>query len=107
MIDEDAIRYRWETFGSKLDERGRRLFAAGEVRTARVGRAGGCFQDHRAWRVRRSIAAKTISTRRRCGRGGFAVPVVGARRLPRTIQGWSRNSSASSSPPRWAIPCGP
>lgn len=37
MIDEDAIRYRWDTVGSKLDERGRRLFAAGEVRTAGWG----------------------------------------------------------------------
>ena len=37
MIDEDAVRYRWETVGSKLDERGRRLFAAGEVRTAGWG----------------------------------------------------------------------
>jgi hypothetical protein len=37
MIDEDAIRYRWETVGSKLDERGRRLFAAGEVRTTGWG----------------------------------------------------------------------
>ena len=37
MIDEDAIRYRWETVGSKLDERGRRLFAAGEVRSAGWG----------------------------------------------------------------------
>lgn len=37
MIDEDAIRYRWETVGSQLDERGRRLFAAGEVRTAGWG----------------------------------------------------------------------
>jgi hypothetical protein len=37
MIDEDAIRTRWETVGSKLDERGRRLFAAGEVRTAGWG----------------------------------------------------------------------
>jgi hypothetical protein len=37
MIDEDAIRYRWETVGSKLDERGRRLFAASEVRTAGWG----------------------------------------------------------------------
>ena len=34
MIDEDAIRTRWVAVGSKLDERGRRLFAAGEVRTA-------------------------------------------------------------------------
>ncbi len=31
MIDPAAIRVRWETFGSKLDERGRRLFAAAEV----------------------------------------------------------------------------
>jgi hypothetical protein len=37
MIEEGAIRYRWETVGSKLDERGRRLFAAGEVRTAGWG----------------------------------------------------------------------
>ena len=37
MIDEDAIRQRWEGVGSKLDERGRRLFAAGEVRTAGWG----------------------------------------------------------------------
>src|SRR5437763_14229665 len=38
MIEENAIRCRWEAFGSKLDERGRRLFAAIEVRTA--GRGG-------------------------------------------------------------------
>ena len=37
MIDEDAIRYRWETVGSKLDEQGRRMFAAAEVRTAGWG----------------------------------------------------------------------
>jgi hypothetical protein len=37
MIDECAIQYRWETVGSKLDERGRRLFAAAEVRTAGWG----------------------------------------------------------------------
>ena len=37
MIDEDAIRQRWEAVGCKLDERGRRLFAAGEVRTAGWG----------------------------------------------------------------------
>ncbi len=38
MIDLAAIRVRWEVFGSKLDERGRRLFAAAEVRA--VGRGG-------------------------------------------------------------------
>jgi Rhodopirellula transposase DDE domain len=38
MIDEAAIRLRWDTVGSKLDERGRRLFAAAEVRSG--GRGG-------------------------------------------------------------------
>ena len=38
MIDEAAIRSRWDTVGSQLDERGRRLFAAAEVRSA--GRGG-------------------------------------------------------------------
>ena len=37
MIDEDAILYRWQTVGCRLDEHGRRLFAAGEVRTAGWG----------------------------------------------------------------------
>jgi len=37
MIDADAIRYRWETVGRNLDERGRRMFAAAEVRTAGWG----------------------------------------------------------------------
>ena len=38
MIDEVAIRLRWGMVGSRLDERGRRLFAAAEVRSA--GRGG-------------------------------------------------------------------
>src|SRR4051812_16063589 len=38
MIDADAIRLRWDKVGSQLDERGRRLFAAAEVRT--TGRGG-------------------------------------------------------------------
>jgi hypothetical protein len=38
MIDEAAIRLRWDSVGSRLDERGRRLFAAAEARTA--GRGG-------------------------------------------------------------------
>ncbi len=37
MIDEDGIRYRWETVGSQLDEHARRLFAAAEVRAAGWG----------------------------------------------------------------------
>jgi len=38
MIEEAAIRLRWSTVGARLDERGRRLFAAAEVRAA--GRGG-------------------------------------------------------------------
>ena len=38
MVDADAIRQRWEAVGAKFDERGRRLFAAAEARTA--GRGG-------------------------------------------------------------------
>jgi len=37
MIDKDAIRQRWDAVGSKLDERGQRLFAAVEVRAAGWG----------------------------------------------------------------------
>ena len=37
MIDKQAIRLRWQLFGSKLDERGQRLFAAGEARAAGWG----------------------------------------------------------------------
>jgi hypothetical protein len=37
MIDTEAIRQRWEADGSKRDERGRRLFAASEVRAAGYG----------------------------------------------------------------------
>jgi Rhodopirellula transposase DDE domain len=37
MIDAAAIRLRWEAVGSKQDERGRRLFAAAEVRAAGWG----------------------------------------------------------------------
>ena len=37
MIDKEAIRQRWEAVGALLDERGRRLFAAAEARTAGWG----------------------------------------------------------------------
>jgi len=37
MVDHEAIRERWELFGSKLDERGRWLFAAAEAKTAGQG----------------------------------------------------------------------
>jgi Rhodopirellula transposase DDE domain len=37
MIDRKAIQQRWDAVGSKLDERGRRLFAAAEVQAAGWG----------------------------------------------------------------------
>jgi hypothetical protein len=37
MIDWQAIRQRWDAVGSKLDERGRRMFAAAEVQAAGYG----------------------------------------------------------------------
>ena len=37
MIDRQAIRRRWEAVGSKLDERARRMFAAGEALVAGWG----------------------------------------------------------------------
>ena len=37
MIDRRAIQQRWNAVGSKLDERGRRLFAAAEVQAAGWG----------------------------------------------------------------------
>jgi hypothetical protein len=46
MIDTQAIRERWDTFGSKLDERGQRVFASGEVRLQATGPL------RRRWRVR-------------------------------------------------------
>jgi hypothetical protein len=36
-IDEAGIKQRWEQVGSKLDERGRRLWAASEVQAAGHG----------------------------------------------------------------------
>lgn len=65
MIDKHAIRQRWEAVGSTLDERGRLLFAAGEVLTAGRGgpRRG---RGSRGWRGRRSVAgAKTLRRHRR------------------------------------------
>jgi hypothetical protein len=51
----------------RLDERGRRLFAAAEVRAA--GWAGSPPSPRSlSSRARRSIAARTISTRRLCPR---------------------------------------
>ena len=55
MIDGEAIRQRRDAVGSKLDERGRRLFAAGEVRAG--GRGGlAAVSSITVWRAARSSA---------------------------------------------------
>ena len=58
MIDREAIRQRWRLFGSQLDERGRRHFAAVEARTA--GR-GGIVAVHEITGWPAAIAAATLA----------------------------------------------
>jgi hypothetical protein len=66
MIDMDAIRRRWEAVGAHLDERGRRLFAAAEVRSA-VGAVWlAAVVKITGGRARPSIATKMILMGRRC-----------------------------------------
>src|SRR5258707_14609858 len=80
MIDEEAIRQRWEAFGSKLDERGRRLFAAIETRTAGRGGLAGVLKITGLARstINRGdddfhAGAQSERTVRRSGVGGRAV----------------------------------
>src|SRR5208282_6631730 len=95
MIDEGAIRYRWDTVGRKLDERGRRLFAAAEVRTAGWGGSPSC-RGLLVLPARRSIAARTIWMRNRLQKTRFAVPAAGVGLLPRLIPASFLNSSGLS-----------
>jgi hypothetical protein len=78
MIDDDAIRYRWDTVGSKLDERGRRLFAAAEVRTAGWGGLAVVADITGLARSTISRGADDLG-RSRWRRGRFAAPVAGAK----------------------------
>ena len=97
MIDEAAIPLRCDAVGSQLDERGRRLFAAAEVRTA--GRGGLAIVSKIT-----GLARSTINRGKRDldaqplpkGQVRRAGAVVA--RFARTIQGSSPRSSASSSP---------
>jgi hypothetical protein len=78
VIDEGAIRHRWETVGSKLDERGRRLFAAAEVQAAGYG---GLAVVSRITGLARStiIAVRTTSAGRRWRRGRCGARAADAR----------------------------
>ena len=57
MVDREAIRLRWRLFGSRLDERGQRLFAAVEARTA--GR-GGIVAVHEITGIARSTIGRGL-----------------------------------------------
>jgi|SRR5262245_12902923 len=57
MVDREAIRQRWELFGSKLDERGQRHFAAVEAMTA--GR-GGIVAVHAITGIARSTIGRGL-----------------------------------------------
>jgi hypothetical protein len=106
MIDEGAIRLRWDTVGSGLDERGRRLFAAAEVRSA--GRGGLAAVAKITGLARSTInRGKKDLDGRPLPKGRVAVPVAGVVRFARTTRGSSPRSSAWSSPRRSATPCGP
>ena len=105
MIDEKTIRQRWETVGSKLDERGRRLFAAGEVRSAGWGGLAAVSKIT-------GLARSTINRGEDdldaapLPKGRFVAPEAGVGRFVKTIRGWSPRSSAWLNPRRWATPCG-
>jgi len=57
MIDREAIRQRWRLFGQKLDERGQRLFAAVEARTAGHG---GIIAVHEITGIARSTIGRGL-----------------------------------------------
>lgn len=109
MIDEDGIRYRWETVGRKLDERGRRLLAAAEVRTAGWG---GLAVVSRITGLARSTinrgeddlesAPLPRGQVRRAGGGRKGVSEQDPLLIPEL-----KRLIASSSRPPWAIPSDP
>jgi hypothetical protein len=106
MIDEDAIGYRWESVGRHLDERGRRLFAAAEVRTAGWG---GLAVVSRITGLARStinrgeddIDAGPLPEGRQARRAGGGRKAVSER-----DPAWFRHCRTSWSRPRWATPSG-
>src|SRR5215467_14728163 len=104
MVDREAIRQRWSSFGSKLDERGRRLFAAAEVKAA--GRGGMAAVSEIT-----GIARSTIQR----GLLDLDAPVLAGSRVRR--EGGGRREIAETDPTlindlrklaeprRWAIRC--
>jgi hypothetical protein len=86
MVDGELIRQRWALFGSKLDERGRRLFAAAEAKTA--GRGGGAAVSAITGIARSTIGRglHDLETKEALLGGGFAVTEAVATRSPTSIR---------------------
>jgi hypothetical protein len=106
MIDEDAIRYRWETVGRHLDERGRRLFAAAEVRTAGWGGLAVVSQITGLARstINRGeddIDAGPLPEGRQARRAGGGRKAVSERDAGLVPAAWFQRCRASWSRPRW------
>ena len=102
MIDEAAIRLRWETVGARLDERGRRLFAAVEARSA--GRGGLALVSKITGLARSTINRGEDDLD---GEPLAKAPEAGVGRYRKPTRGSSRRSSGWSNRRHWAIPCGP
>lgn len=104
MVDENSIRLRYEAMRARLDERGRRLFAAAEARTA--GR-GGIAGVARATGIARSTIGRGLKDLEARGlpREWFVVRAEDGARLRRRMQRFWRICDGSSNLRRWAIRC--
>ena len=80
MIDESAIRLRYEALAPVLDERGRRRFAAAEAR--RRGVAGSCGCAHHGYRAQHDRPWTGRIARRRAGARSERVRRTGGGRRP-------------------------
>src|ERR1700704_6245593 len=76
MVDRQAIRRRWEAVGSKLDERGRRMFAAGEALVAGWGGLEAVSEITGLARSTLARGTKKTPTLPRCRKAGSAAMVL-------------------------------
>jgi hypothetical protein len=104
MIDENAIRSRYEAMRPGLGERERRLLAAAEARSAGYG---GVSAVARATGIARSTIDRGLKDLESLDpvQPRFAVPAVAADRSSRPIRPFWRTCNACSSRRRLAIRC--
>src|SRR3974390_282905 len=99
MIDETAIRLRYEALRPSLDERGRRLFAAAEARAERGGGGDGRRAQHdgpgREGAGRAAIDGKDPPRRRRAFGVAANGPDASSRSAKAAGAGDARRSNAA------------